>query len=97
MSGNKKGPPATSQKHQGFVTEPMGNRSVRDVPGIGPAHGRTLEERGMPRADQFSGCYPKRFWDHGQFQDNLKNTTGANAKQQRDAYNGMREWTDNNM
>ncbi|XP_038839778.1 barrier-to-autointegration factor-like [Salvelinus namaycush] len=97
MSGNKNGPPTTSQKHLNFVSEPMGNRSVRDVPGIGTAHGRTLEEKGMPRADQLLGDYLKRGRDQDQFQDNLKNTTGANTKQQRDAYNGMREWTDNNL
>uniref|UniRef100_A0A8C8LWD4 Barrier-to-autointegration factor n=1 Tax=Oncorhynchus tshawytscha TaxID=74940 RepID=A0A8C8LWD4_ONCTS len=74
------GPPTTSQKHQSFVTEPMGNRSVRDVPGIGPAHGRTLEERGMPRADQLLGDYLKRGRDKGQFQENLKEY--HNAKQQ---------------
>ncbi|XP_045070107.1 barrier-to-autointegration factor-like [Coregonus clupeaformis] len=97
MSGNKKGPPTTSQKHHSFVTEPMGNRSVRDVPGIGPVQGRTLEERGMPRADQMLGDYLQKGRDQGQFQNNLKNTTGAKTKQQRDAYNGMREWTNNNM
>uniref|UniRef100_A0AAY5K5T4 Uncharacterized protein n=1 Tax=Esox lucius TaxID=8010 RepID=A0AAY5K5T4_ESOLU len=51
MSGNNKGShnPTTSQKHRNFVSEPMGNRSVRDVPGIGPVQGRRLEESGKPR------------------------------------------------
>ncbi|KAK6317628.1 hypothetical protein J4Q44_G00130280 [Coregonus suidteri] len=97
MSGNKKENSTTSQKHRNFVSEPMGNRSVRDVPGIGPVQGRRLEDKGVPRADQMLGQYLVSGRDQGQFQGYLKNTTGANAKQQSDAYNGMREWTNNNM
>ncbi|KAK6317627.1 hypothetical protein J4Q44_G00130270 [Coregonus suidteri] len=97
MSGNKKGYSTTSQKHRNFVSEPMGNRSVRDVPGIGPVQGRRLEDKGVTRADQMLGQYLVSGRDQGQFQGYLKKTTGANAKQQSDAYNGMREWTNNNM
>uniref|UniRef100_A0A8C8C424 Exc2 family lipoprotein n=1 Tax=Oncorhynchus tshawytscha TaxID=74940 RepID=A0A8C8C424_ONCTS len=78
----------TSQKHRNFVSEPMGNRSVRDVPG---------SDLYRAAADQMLGQYLVSGRDQGRFQGYLKNTTGANAKQQSDAYNGMRDWTDNNM
>ncbi|NP_001290760.1 barrier-to-autointegration factor-like [Esox lucius] len=98
MSGNNKGSHnPTSQKHRNFVSEPMGNRSVRDVPGIGPVQGRRLEESGKPRADQMMGDYLSTGRDQVQFQKNLKETSGANAKQQRDAHRGMKEWADNNI
>ncbi|XP_010896520.2 barrier-to-autointegration factor B [Esox lucius] len=100
MSGNHKGsnpPPTTSQKHRNFVSEPMGNRSVRDVPGIGSAQGRRLEEKGVARADQMLGQYLVSGRDQDRFQNYLKGASGANAKQQRDAYHGMKEWTENNM
>ncbi|KAL0994927.1 hypothetical protein UPYG_G00129470 [Umbra pygmaea] len=100
MSAYKRGSPTqhtTSQKHRNFVSEPMGNRSVRDVPGIGHAQGRRLEEQGISRADQLLGRYLMSGRDQVLFQKFLKNATGANAKQQRDAFYGMKEWTDNNM
>ncbi|NP_001135352.1 Barrier-to-autointegration factor B [Salmo salar] len=55
MSGNKNGYSTTSQKHRNFVSEPMGNRSVRDVPGIGPVQGRRLEEKGINRQVHYIG------------------------------------------
>ncbi|KAJ7997584.1 hypothetical protein DPEC_G00230530, partial [Dallia pectoralis] len=100
MSGNQKGsnpPPTTSQKHRNFVSEPMGKRSVRDVPGIGAAQGRRLEESSVARADQLLGQYLVNGRDQGQFKNYLKETAGANTKHQRDAYNGIKEWTENNM
>ncbi|KAL0994926.1 hypothetical protein UPYG_G00129460 [Umbra pygmaea] len=97
MSGGSHIPPTTSQKHRAFVSEPIGNRSVRDVPGIGPVQGRRLEEQGQPRADQMVGRFLTSGRNEEQFQRTLHRDTGANAKQQRDAHQAMKEWTDNNI
>ncbi|KAM9498152.1 barrier-to-autointegration factor-like [Salvelinus alpinus] len=99
MSGNKKGcdTEATSQKHGNFVSESMGNRSVKDVPGIGLVLGSRLEEQGINRAEQLLGKFLLCGRGRDIFQRYLKDTARANDKQQSDAYNAMKEWTDNNM
>ena len=48
---------STTRKHSLFVFEPMGNKSVQHIPGIGYAIGRRLADRGLPYAYQLYGQY----------------------------------------
>ena len=44
---------STSQKHKEFISEPMGEKSVKDVAGIGDVLGRRLSDLGF---DKVSIC-----------------------------------------
>lgn len=42
----------TSQKHQDFVSEPMGDKDVTCVAGIGPVLGQRLSEKGYDKVNR---------------------------------------------
>ncbi|XP_058608630.1 barrier-to-autointegration factor [Onychostoma macrolepis] len=87
----------TSQKHRRFCSEPMGDKLVYELPGIGPVLGRRLQNRGIIRAQNVLGRFLALNKDEWKFKNWLRDTCGANAKQQRDCYNCLREWTSNNL
>lgn len=39
----------TSQKHQNFISEPMGDKSVTDLAGIGEVLGKRLSNKGYDK------------------------------------------------
>lgn len=45
---------STSQKHRDFVAEPMGEKSVMALAGIGEVLGKRLEDKGFDRVISFS-------------------------------------------
>jgi barrier-to-autointegration factor len=42
----------TSQKHQDFVSEPMGDKDVTCVAGIGPVLGQRLSDKGYDKVSK---------------------------------------------
>uniref|UniRef100_A0AAY4DH77 Uncharacterized protein n=1 Tax=Denticeps clupeoides TaxID=299321 RepID=A0AAY4DH77_9TELE len=88
---------STSKKHQSFTSEPMRGKPATALPGIGKVQGARLESSGYSHATDLLGKYLNMQESRGQFQSWLKDTSGANVKQQNDCYNGLKEWSDNNL
>ena len=85
---------STSQKHRNFVSEPMGEKDVYQLAGIGKVLGGKLEENGFDKAYIVLGQYLVLRKDEEMFLDWMKSTTGANAKQASDCFNCLKEWSD---
>ena len=85
---------STSQKHRDFVGEPMGEKPVTSLAGIGEALGKRLSEKGFDKAYVVLGQFLVLKKDDDMFKDWLNVTCGANAKQQRDCCQCLQEWCD---
>lgn len=81
-------------KHRLFVNEPIGEKSVRALPGIGEAHGTSFEDKGFGKAYAVLGQFLRLNKDARLFRDWLKVTGGLNARQQDQCYNCLREWSE---
>ena len=78
-----------TQKHRNFVDEPMGNKGVTAVPGIGETIGRKMEARNIYSAKQIYGHF--LLMNKDEFKDFIQEF-GANGGQQTSAYNAVRDW-----
>ncbi|KAM8835985.1 barrier-to-autointegration factor [Synchiropus splendidus] len=85
---------STSQKHRNFVAEPMGEKSVNALAGIGDVLGKRLESKGFDKAYVVLGQFLVLKKDEELFRDWLKEISGANIKQQQDCYTCLKEWCD---
>merc|ERR1712212_279927 len=83
---------STSQKHRNFVSEPMGEKPVTDLSGIGEVLGKRLEEQGFDKAYVVLGQYLLLKKNDELFANWLKETCGANKKQQGDCGKCLKEW-----
>ncbi|XP_077999622.1 barrier-to-autointegration factor-like [Glandiceps talaboti] len=86
---------STSQKHRDFVAEPMADKPVTALAGIGPALGGRLEDKGFDKAYIVLGQFLILKKTEELFRDWLNETTGANKKQAGDCYQCLRDWCDN--
>jgi len=88
---------STSQKHRNFVAEPMGNKPVNELAGVGETLGKRLADKGYDLANVVLGQYLLLKGNEELFSEWMKETCNANAKQQRDCYTCLKEWCDANL
>ncbi|XP_037830525.1 barrier-to-autointegration factor-like [Kryptolebias marmoratus] len=88
---------STTQKHRNLVAEPMGNKPVTALPGIGKALDRNLRAQGFDSANQVLGQYLVMKRDPVTFTSWLKSTSGANTHHAEACTQSLSEWCENNL
>ncbi|XP_067938727.1 barrier-to-autointegration factor B-like [Watersipora subatra] len=88
---------STSQKHRNFIAEPMGEKAVSELAGIGPVLSGRFTEKGFDQAYVVLGQFLLLKKDEELFQDWIKETIQANSKQARDCCNCLKEWCEANL
>ena len=86
---SKKGSSDT-KKMKKFVDEPMRDKPVTEVPGIGDVHGDSLKEDGFDTAKKLLGKYLQ---DPDNFKKFLK-SHGLNSRERDTVYDAMKRWDD---
>ncbi|XP_061600802.1 barrier-to-autointegration factor-like isoform X1 [Cololabis saira] len=81
-----------SEKYLDFVHEPMEDKPVTALPGIGETLGQNLRARGFIRASAVLGQFLQR--DPEKFKTWLKKAIGANAYQANCCTRALEEWCD---
>ncbi|XP_060081629.1 barrier-to-autointegration factor A-like [Ylistrum balloti] len=84
----------TSKKHRNFVAEPMGEKPVTDLSGIGETLGSRLASQGFDKAYVVLGQFLVLKKEEELFCDWLKEVCEANKKQCGDCYTCLKEWCD---
>ncbi len=82
----------TAEKHKEFVKEPMGEKKVTELAGVGKVLGKRLSEEGYDKAEGVFGKFLVLKKDEVEFKGWMKETCGANAKQQSDTHKCVKEW-----
>ena len=85
---------STSQKHRNFVSEPMGDKAVTELAGIGAVLGGKLSDTGFDKAYVVLGQFLVLKKSEELFVEWLKDTYGANKKQAGDCHRALAEWCD---
>ncbi|GLH14879.1 hypothetical protein R5R35_000291 [Gryllus longicercus] len=85
---------STSQKHRNFVAEPMGEKSVTELAGIGEILGKRFVTLGFDKANIVLGQFLLLKKNKELFIDWMKDSVGANTKQAGDCYQCLSDWCD---
>jgi len=82
----------TSQKHTLFVAEPMGEKPVTDLAGIGEILGKRMENRGYDKACVVLGQFLVLKKNRELFLEWLQDLVGANSKSASECYDCLNDW-----
>ncbi|GIY15290.1 barrier-to-autointegration factor [Caerostris extrusa] len=85
---------STSQKHKNFVSEPMGDKSVNELAGIGEVLSKRLEAKGFDKAYVVLGQFLVLKKHKELFIDWMKDICQANSKQASECYQCISDWCD---
>ncbi|CAH1173703.1 unnamed protein product [Phaedon cochleariae] len=83
---------STSQKHRNFVAEPMGEKPVTDLAGVGGVLGERLVLAGFDKAYVVLGQFLVLKKNQELFKDWMKDTCCANSKQSTDCWQCLNDW-----
>lgn len=83
---------STTQKHRDFVGEPIGEKPVTKLPGIGKTLGGRLTDKGFDKAYVVLGQYLVLKKNKENFKTWLSETCHADARRQQECYGGLKEW-----
>ncbi|KAH8379189.1 hypothetical protein KR009_003488 [Drosophila setifemur] len=82
----------TSQKFRNFVSEPMRDKDVCELPGIGDKLGLKMSAAGFGTASSVLGMYLLLKQEQDYFEDWLNDICQANSKQANECYRGLQQW-----
>ena len=97
----------TSKKHANFISEPMGDKEVSEIAGIGPTYQKRLKEKGFEYVSKEFKILNNQYFqaynllgqfllvnkDEEMFKEWLKEEISMTAKYQKDATECIAEWT----
>ncbi|XP_030384387.1 barrier-to-autointegration factor-like [Scaptodrosophila lebanonensis] len=83
---------STTKKFRDFVSEPMGNKPVTQLAGVGEVLGQRFNEAGFDMAYTVLGQFLVMKKDELLFKEWMKEVCGANQKQLSDCYGCLTEW-----
>ncbi|XP_039259682.1 barrier-to-autointegration factor B-like [Styela clava] len=85
---------STSQKHRNFVGEPMGDKCVTDVAGIGKVYGQKLCDKGFDKAYVLLGQFLLLKKDEEMFRDWLLTEIKMRDRDAINCASCLKEWSD---
>ncbi|XP_030753224.1 barrier-to-autointegration factor [Sitophilus oryzae] len=83
---------STSQKHRNFVAEPMGEKPVTELAGVGEVLGDRLIQAGFDKAFVVLGQFLVLKKNQDLFKEWMKDTCSANSKQSTDCWQCLNDW-----
>ena len=88
---------STSKKVASFISEPLGNKPVTALGGIGEKHGRELLEHGFQSAGAVVGQYMALNKSDVKFTQFLEKVTTANDREANNCLLSVKGYCNNNM
>jgi hypothetical protein len=79
-------------KERGFVRQPLGEKGVAELPGVGPVAGEKLSEQGFDKAYVVLGQFLMLKKEKDLFMDWMKEVAGSNKRNAESTYDGLTDW-----
>ncbi|XP_060531770.1 barrier-to-autointegration factor [Cylas formicarius] len=83
---------STSQKHRNFVAEPMGDKPVTELAGVGEVLGNRLVQAGFDKAYVVLGQFLVLKKNQELFKEWMKDTCSADSKKSTDCWQCLNDW-----